>query len=151
MIDAKTRAAFVEAIRKTFSEMAFIDALPVAHPDAEPNLSHVIYLSFIEPDPGFAALFLPLECKKLIVENVYGEDWDKLQSDQIDDCLLELLNILVGHYLSEAYGAKVKRDIALPRLLFDATEIAEKDGQETFYFDAEGTLFRAVLEINYRD
>ena len=147
---SEVRAAFIEATRRTFSEMAFLDVEPISMPGKQPELSQVIQLAFLEPDQGFAALFLPLECKRRLVENIYGEDWENLQPDQIDDCLLELLNVLVGNYLLEAYGHEAARDIALPRLLFDASEIAETDSQETFYFDAEGTVFKAVLESKHQ-
>ena len=146
-IDTKAREAFVEATKKTFSEMAFIDTTVTGMPDQEPEPSHLIYLPFLEPERGFVLLFLPYNCKKLIVENIYGEEWRFLQLDQIDDCLLELLNVLVGNYLSDLYGEDVKRDMALPRLLFDETEIPIRDKNECIYFDAEGELFKAELNL----
>lgn len=137
--------AFIEATRKTLSEMAFLDALPCDAADTEPVCSQVFYLSFLEPEQGFAALYLPLECKKTIVENIYGEDWQQLHSDQIDDCLLEILNVLVGNYLSDVYGENVKRDMGLPQLLFDDAGIADRGIQADIFLDAEGVTFKAVL------
>lgn len=147
----EARAHFIEATRRTFSEMAFLDVAAISEPQNQPVLSQVIQLAFLEPDQGFAALFLPLDCKRHVVENIYGEDWEDLQPDQIDDCLLELLNVLVGNYLLEVYGHEAARDIALPRLLFDESEITITEDQETFYFDAEGTVFKAVLESKHLD
>jgi len=126
--------------------MAFIDVLPLEKPEMEPGVSQVIQLDFLEPVKGFAALYLPTSCKKLVVENIYGAEWESLKADQIDDCLLELLNVLVGNYLSDLFGEEVKRDMALPRLLFDDSEIKKTDDQLALYFDAEGSSFKALLD-----
>ena len=77
-IESRMKEVFIDATRRTFSEMAFLDVSNIEAPESEPGYNQVFYLAFLEPEQGYAALFLPLECKKTIVENIYGEEWKNL-------------------------------------------------------------------------
>ena len=139
------RNAFINATRKTFSEMAFIDVVESPQLSNEIKYSHIIYQAFIEPDRGDCALFLPFACKKKIVENIYGEDWENLNPDQTDDCLLELCNVLAGNYLIDVYGENARRDMSLPQLLFDEKHLIKDDNVQEFFFSAENVPFKSLL------
>lgn len=142
--------ALAVATSKTFADMAFIDAVPASPPENPVDFSHILHIEFGEPNRGSLVLFLPIACKRLIVENVYGNDWSSLATEQIDDCLLEIINVLAGNLLDERFGSSKTYNLTLPRLLFDEQELAsvgaEKAGSE-HYFDAEGCLFKVFLEI----
>lgn len=143
---AETRSAFAAATIKTFSEMAFIDVTEATKPIEELEYSHIIYQSFLEPDIGDCALYLPYNCKKTIVENIYGEEWENLNPDQTDDCLLELCNVLAGNYLIHLYGEDERRDMSLPQLLFDEKTLRSGNYRiECFYFLAEEVPFKTYL------
>ena len=146
-INERTHNAFLTALRKTFSEMAFIDVIERTKPDEPLESSQVLYLTFSEPERGYVALYLPRNCKKTIVENIYSSDWDELQSSEIDDCLLELLNVLVGNYLIEVYGEEAKRDMSLPQMLFDDLKLEDDSEHWDLYFNAEEEIFRCVLKV----
>ncbi len=136
---------FVNAVTDTFSEMAFVDVAPIAPPEIKPTYSHIIHIKFSTPVNGSIALCLPKDTKRMIVENIYGDEWESLNTEQIDDCLLETLNVLAGHYLSERFGSEVKRDLSLPELLFDDNELPDRERFATFWFDAEGDLFSTLI------
>jgi hypothetical protein len=94
------------------------------------------------------ALFLPFECKNTIAQNIYGKDIKELKSEEIDDCQLELLNVLIGNVLSFYYGGKKKYKVDLPSILFDEDEIEwNKKEIKEYYFDAEGCKFKLVVEL----
>jgi hypothetical protein len=139
---------FIEAVRKTFSDLAFIDVTVIPKPANDPDSAQLIHISFLEPHPGEIVLFLPCECKKMIVENIYGEDWKGLPSDRIYDCLLELLNVLGGNFLSDLYCIGMRPDMSLPTLLFDNHEIHDTGNLTNLYFDAETSIFKASLRFN---
>ena len=145
----KIRDAFVTATQETFSDMAFIDVEATEARDGALGLSHVTYLTFSEPESGAVALFLPYDCKRLIVENIYGAEWESVGAEAIDDCLLELLNVLAGEFLAEFFGADRRREVSLPTLLFDESSITDDGGKFTSYhFEAEGIPFKAALRMD---
>ena len=90
---------------------------------------------------------MPSECKKLIVENIYGADWSTLHATEIDDCLLEVLNVMAGNFLIERFGRQVRYDISLPDLLFDDTKISKSNGFDFLPFDAEGIPFKVAMKL----
>ena len=139
--------AIVSGVKKTFEEMAFIDVVETE--TAGVNFSHILYIDILEPIVGKIAMFLPYECKNAIAQNIYGKDIKELKSEEIDDCQLELLNVLVGNVLSFYYGGKKKYKVDLPSILFDENEIQwnRKEISE-YFFDAEGSVFKLIFEIN---
>lgn len=142
---ANIEESITSSVEKTFSDMSFIDAVEIPDFSEKLDFSQIIYISFFEPEAGRIALFLPFECKKMIVENIYGRDWDSLNANEIDDCLLEILNVLAGNFLNEYCGKEVKHNISLPELLFDDTQIKDNKRFIDFYFDAEGNPFKLSI------
>jgi hypothetical protein len=137
----------IASVVKTFSDMAFIDVVEAADFLEKLHFSHIIHISLFEPQKGEITLFLPSECKKLIVENIYGEKWDTLHATEIDDCLLEILNVLAGNFLNGYCDKDVKHNISLPELLFDEASINSRADFTDFYFDAEGIPFKVSISF----
>jgi len=131
---------FVEAVKKTLSEMAFVDVEPTATPAEPLKVSHISHISYDGPERGEIEMALPLSCKRRFVENIYGDDWERLDPEEIDDCLLEIINVLAGEYLSEQYGDGIQRELSLPRLIFDRS--AAMGNPDVLFFDAEGEVFQ---------
>ena len=147
-ISADLQKAMLSAVERTLSDMAFLDV--IAKPDFPETLkfSSILHISVVEPIRGEIALFLSTECKKLIVENIYGSDWDSLHDVEIDDCLLEMLNVLAGNFLSEYCGESVKHDVSLPELRFDDSETFKGNMHHRLYFEAEETFFGISISFS---
>jgi hypothetical protein len=111
------------------------------------GFGHLLHIAFEQPEKGEIVLFLSVPCKKLIVENIYGRQWDSLEATEIDDCLLELLNVLAGNYLNERQGRDGKHRISLPEMLFDDKELGGDADMKSMWFDAEGIPFRIALRL----
>ena len=141
----KAGKSLARAAAQTFSEMAFVDVTEALKVPEALEYSQIIHISLFEPMEGEIALFLPADCKRMIVENIYGSDWADLQAAEIDDCLLELLNVLAGNFLIEYCGTEVKHDISLPELLFNESEL--KNSYQDFYFDAEGVNLKISIKM----
>jgi len=134
------------SVKKTFCDMAFIDTAAF---DGKKDIvfSHILSIDILKPFFGKIALFLPFECKNKIAENIYGKNFKELKSQEIDDCQLELLNILVGNILSGYFGSKKKCKVDLPSIIFDKDEIEwNKKNIDEYYFDAEGSVFKLVFQ-----
>jgi len=141
----RIRSAIEHAVVSALSDMAFLDAIPCSA--GEVPVSHLIWIAFSGPESGELVLHLPHSCKRQIVENIYGGDWEDLTASEIDDCLLEVLNVIAGTYVRERNGPHANYDISLPQLLFDETPLAGREFED-YYFDAEGVLIRASLRID---
>lgn len=136
-----------EAVQMSFGEMAFIDAVPLKDLEEEVDTHQILFLDFQEPARGWIALFLPLALKKQISENIYAKDWGELNSEEIDDCLLELLNVLGGNFLSLYAGGDTRHNLSFPQVLFDEGEVPEDDSILSSSFDGEGIPFIIKMHI----
>jgi CheY-specific phosphatase CheX len=136
--------ALTRAISEALSEMTFLDSA-VATGELPFPTSHVITVSFSRPIHGHIALHLSLEVKKAIAENVHGRDWGALSAAEIDDCLLELGNVVAGNYLTAYCGKETAHDISLPALLFDDADLTCPGERVEVCYDVEGNPLRAVI------
>ena len=64
--------AIEQSVKRTFADMAFIDVEMNAEGASDFSTGQLIHISFSEPVEGEMVLFLPVECKLKIVENIYG-------------------------------------------------------------------------------
>jgi hypothetical protein len=146
--DKKLKDALINGVIQTFEEMAFIDAKYIENPEDYIEFKQILYIDIIKPLSGKLALYLPYETKKLIAENVYGSELEELNSEEIDDCQLEILNVLVGNFLSFYFGGRKKYKIDLPSILFDENDVVwNKKDTSILYFDAETSIFKIALEL----
>lgn len=141
----KIQESLTEAVQQTFGEMAFIDVLPAEVESVEH--SQIMVLEITLPIRGFMYLIMPKECKQQVVENIHGDSWDALNPNQIDDCLLELLNVLGGNFLSNFYGESVKYSLSFPQVIFDESELPNLNEYMLFGYDAEGSSFAVALQF----
>jgi hypothetical protein len=134
------------AVRDAFGEMAFVDVVD-GEPGPVSDVAQVLSLSFSDPARGTLALMLPRECKKTVVENVYGVNWDSLATNRIDDCLLELLNVLGGAFMRNYFGRETEFEISLPELVFDEAHLSARGERKDLFFDAEGVIFQVKVWV----
>ncbi len=135
------------SITETFAQMAFVDVTLVEEESADFQHSQIMHISILEPVLGGIALILPSECKQAIVENIYTDDWNTLHDDKIDDCLLEILNVIAGKFLTVFCGNDKMHAMSLPTMLFDKRKIDASHAYREFFFDAEGVPFKVSISV----
>ena len=143
--NAKT--ALLRATQSTLGEMAFLDVIEAEQPQ-EFESGQLMFIEFYKPVHGRLLLDMPAEIKQAIVENIHASDWNDLSVNEIDDCLLELLNVLGGNFLRELEGGEVKVHLSFPSVLFSTEEIPDLDSFWKFEFDAEGSPFTISLALH---
>ncbi len=136
----------VKAVEMTFMDVAFIDVVELEYPE-ELQFGNIIYVSFYAPVLGGMILHLPRECKKMIVENIHGSNWEALPPNEIDDCLVEVLNVLAGNFLNQYCGKGTRHSMSFPEIMFDESTIPAKDNYIDYYFDGEGKIFKVSVCI----
>ena len=145
--DEQVKEAIKRAVEMTFMNMAFLDVMET-ETISEIHYSHIIHITFSQPVNGGMILYLPTECKKAIVENIHASNWESLSTDEIDDCLLEVLNVLAGNFLNHYCGKEIGHNMSFPEILFDESELPEKAHFAEFFFDAEGVGFKIGLCVS---
>ena len=143
----KVHDALLKSIQMTMMDMAFVDVIE-AGDESEVHHSNVLYINFSQPVNGGLILRFSKECKMMIVENIHGSNWESLSSDEIDDCLLEVLNVLAGNFLNFYCGKESGHNMTFPQMLFDEEEIPKVSEYIPYYYDAEGVVFRVDVCVN---
>ena len=133
------RDALEAAVAETFTEMAFLDAIPAEEPEASVG-SQVFAIEVHAETTHHLVLDLPIEIKRSIVENIHAVAWDELSSSDIDDCLLEFLNVLGG-----AFGRALWGDDSRYKLGFPEVRIGIPDDlpgtPQSYWFDSYDQIF----------
>ncbi len=144
-MNEKLQNSMNEAVLQTFGEMAFIDALPTGTELVEHH--QIMILEITKPERGTIFLLMTTDCKQQVVENIHGDSWDSLPPGKIDDCLLELLNVLGGTFLSFYYGENTNYSLSFPQVMFDDSEMPDLKNYSILSYDAEGALFSIAVRL----
>ena len=142
MTESKIKELIIKTIESVFSDMVFIDTL---HIDSKPeifNYTQILYIDILSPQSGYIIAYLPLELRKTIVETIHSTDWEDMHASEIDDCLLEILNVIAGNFMTELLGGDVKYNISFPAVNYDEEDIENLEKSQEVFFDAEGSVFR---------
>jgi hypothetical protein len=146
MTSRPLESALKESVLKGFFDMAFIEVIPVHEaPGTQIPYTNVFVIQSIRPRRMELQFFFPLESKKLIVENIYTRDWSELPSRMVDDCILEMINVVGGNFFSLYFGDDCRYEMGLPSIRFSDEELIKG---ETFHFSAEGIPFKVVVTID---
>ena len=137
------KKALSAAVISSFAEMAFIDVAECRETEFE--FRQIESIDIAEPFRGKILVKLSFDVKRNIAEYVHGTDWENLRPGKIDDCLLELLNVMGGTFLFNLYGESEKYKILFPEMIFDETELPDLKPQLRLYFNAEEEYFSVEL------
>lgn len=142
----KIQTSLDSAVIQSFGDMAFIDVVPVD--PREVDHGQIMILEITRPARGEIYLIMSKEGKQQAVENIHGDSWDQLSPAQIDDCLLELLNVLGGNFLSDYYGENVSYSLSFPQVIFDENELPDLNDFIKFTYDAEDVPFSVAIKLD---
>ena len=148
MTKEKIREAMIKAVEFVFSEMIFIDTLHIDEAPENFTYTQILYIDIISPVNGYIIAYLPLELRKTIVETIHSIDWDEMHATEIDDCLLEILNVIAGNFMADLLGRDVKYNISFPAVNYDEEDIENLQSSQEIYFNAEGPIFKINVLIN---
>jgi len=71
-----------------------------------------------------------------------------MHATEIDDCLLEILNVIAGNFMADLLGRDVKYNISFPAVNYDEEDIENLQSSQEIYFNAEGPIFKINVLIN---
>ena len=140
------RRAIVRAAARTFADMTFVDVMECSEPRDHAQFDCALRAAFREPEAGEITLYLSSACAALVMENLYCRDPDAIGPPNTQDCTMELLNILVGRFLSEMYGDDLGHAVCIPRMILEESPAPAWNSVDVF-LDAEGRSARITVEM----
>jgi CheY-specific phosphatase CheX len=154
VLDAgKAKKAMLQAVVKTFSDMAFVETVEDPSPAAAEDQSmkeNITIIDILKPVSATIILYISNQLKERIIANVYADQIEDVGENAKDDCLLEVLNVLSGNFLNFYYGKSVDYKIELPQLLIgEESELAKPVFE--IHMNAEGLFFKVAMNsVRYR-
>lgn len=148
MTNELIKKSMIKTIESVFSDMVFIDTLHIEDTPENFNYTQILYIDIISPHTGYVIAYLPLELRKIIVETIHSTDWDDMHASEIDDCLLEILNVITGNFMTELLGRDGKYNISFPAVNYDEEDIENLNKSQSIFFNAEGPIFRINILLN---
>ena len=139
--------ALDHAVAETFSDMAFVDALPAEEIGTAQETQIFAIDALAEGTTYRIVMRLSLDSKKAIAENIHGREWESLHSVEIDDCLLEFLNVLAGSFGHAYWGDASRYKLSFPRVEIQMPEEMGSAPPEEFWYDAEETPVSFVIAL----
>ncbi|WP_028973625.1 chemotaxis protein CheX [Spirochaeta cellobiosiphila] len=135
--------ALDQATIQTMADMAFLDVMPSTQDSIE--YTNIFAIDFLAPYNGSMFFLLSVASKRQLVENIFGDDWDSLEDQKIDDCLLEILNILAGNFMSVLLKHSQKYKMSVPSILFEERELLKDCFTRTY--DCEGQNIQVAVKL----
>lgn len=134
---------FLESsVRRTFRDFAGLTVENwEKNTKQELPFSNVFIIDSFRPEEISLQFYFSLEGKRLLVEKILKENWENIKSHYIDDCLLEVVNIVGGNFFA-AYFSGSPYDLGLPLMTFDDRGLSKGD---RYFFNSEGILFGITL------
>jgi len=131
------------ALISTLENMAFLDTSITDGPLMDH--SNVFAVDYFTPYVGSLYFILNLDSKQQLVENILGDDWDNIDDINKDDCLLELLNVLAGSFMSNFLENNAKYKMSVPNILFSENEELQDCLIRTY--DSEGYKLQLAIKL----
>ncbi len=128
------------AVINTFEDMAFIEIVEdkqiegVIYP-------HILSIDIVKPVSVSIYLFLTEELKSRIINNICQ---DNVGSNQANDCLLEILNVISGAFLTAYFGKNVDYKMEFPQMFVNIPD-EEKNYSLILNFNGEGEPVMLIL------
>lgn len=130
------------AMADTLENMAFIEVIPeTGETEALPGTDCLGVRLFVhDPVQGEFLLVMPWELINQITQTVLGSDQGEPSEESLFDLLAELLNTVVGRFLSEILPPDQVFRLGVPERCQGSTFAPVKDAV-TWIFSAEGMAF----------
>lgn len=137
------------AVIQSMSEMVFLDVLEQPVPNGSAYYENAFSIDILKPLSAKLVLYIPDLLKNRIIKNIYPGDDISITPNVEDDCLLEILNVLTGNFLTEYFGRKVTTKIELPEMYIGDMK-NESEPIVSLSFDGEGVTFKVdLMSVRY--
>jgi len=141
----KIKTSLISAVTNTLSDMAFLDVAVIKNNFEDQMNENILKINVLEPVYGKIYLNLSDKTKKLIISNIYGND-EKLTSNEEEDGILEVLNVITGNFMLEYFGKDQIYKIDFPTLLVNNYKM--NNNIKYIDFEIDNNNFRLSYEFS---
>ncbi len=149
--------SMINAVSQTLENMVFIEVMEHFDQSYEIPAEDLVWNSLLINDPvqGEIRLAMPKTFLKELTGNIFSIDNDEITQPQLDDILNELLNTIVGLFLTNLLEDDQEYKMGLPELgeeglpEYDANTITWKlmtDGEDALQIFATGASLVALKD-----
>lgn len=135
--------ALLEAVSYAIENMAFMEVEPG---EVQPRLSDTMWASLAckTPVSGQFRLTVSLSLARAIGAGIYGMAEEKLNSQELNDLLAEMLNTLAGNFLSHILPPEQLFTLALPQTGQEKRFTPDQTGRHYHFLANEHPLFVSI-------
>ena len=110
--------SMINAVSQTLENMAFTEAMEHFDRSYEIPAEELVWNSLLINDPvqGEVRLAMSKTFLKTLTGNIFGMDEEEITQQQMDDILNELLNTIVGLFLTNLLADDQEYEMGLPEL-----------------------------------
>lgn len=137
----KIKKCLIPAVLQTFEEMAFIQVVEDTSKTDKIAFQNCFKIDILEPFEASMVLFFTDSLKQMAGQNIYSSENSSLQENQLDDCFLEILNVLTGNFLNRYCEGKSYK-VDLPEMILELSEVHKKKDSLDLIFNAENIYFK---------
>jgi hypothetical protein len=151
MPEKKIDAITSTVISRIVGDAAFMFTDPL-DPSARPALSGWevlgVRLSFSGDVSGEFRFWAPVAFSSTVASNMLGLDAsDHIPDEKRKDALKEIVNIIVGNFLTDMFGTDVVATLGLPKLIDQSSLPADYGSADALWLAIEGDPVLCIMRI----
>jgi chemotaxis protein CheY-P-specific phosphatase CheC len=151
MQDNKINTTTAEVIGRIIGEAAFMFIDPIDakdRPVSEEWKVQGVRLSFNGDVSGEFRFWAPVSLSREIAVNMLGVDQSEpLPDEKLQDALKEIVNIIVGNFLTDMYGDGVAATLGLPCMIDPAKLPIDRGNPDALWLSMEGEAILCIMRI----
>ncbi len=140
------KAAINNSVSTVIEQMAFLDVEPAKEVRFVSEPKYFIHME--SPINGALIFSIPDTSKKNLAGNIYGKDFSEIKMNEINECLLELVNIITGQFLNKLDIKNAQYILGIPKIIFREEDLYTYSHNYNYFFNAEGSEFQIKLMLN---
>ncbi len=134
------------SVSTVIEQMAFLDVEPSKRAVTDSDPKYFIHMQ--SPVDGVLLFSMPDNSKKNLAGNIYGKDFTEIKMNEVNECLLELVNIITGQFLNKLDIENAQYILGIPRIIFTEEKLYKYSHNYDYFFNAEGIPFQIKLMLN---
>ncbi len=135
--------ALTRSVTMAMEEMAFLGVKRIEGGGIESEPAYFVNLQ--SPVKGALILSIPQDGKGKLAGNVYGKARSDISGAEIDDCILELVNVITAQFMIRLDFKKIQYILGVPKLIFRQGDLYSYPYSYDYSFEAEGIPFQIRL------
>ena len=133
------------AVSSTLENMAFMEVLPCDEPPESYDNVMQVTLLVHDPTPGEFRMLISRDLVAEIAANILGPEVEELEDQGLNDILSELLNTIIGRFLSEILSDDETFKLGLPEISMEEHTLQDPEAIHWNYMIDEAPFMISAI------